>query len=305
MTTFHVHVYPREVVTWQKFQYHCKNAIALDGYVAGGPDWDSQRKLVNFDHHDGVVREATMSTAKQVYFAIKSGFCSWVGSDCDVYVNDIDQDTAMAIWLLRNHHLFEGAASIPAISRILELNDRLDITGGAFPMSLSDFTYGLHCWVFAPYTEARKSGLVARATASDMNTILDACCDRLTRLLLNEGKQQLPDVDVKVLATGAVTVLDETEGGIESRHLAFAQSLIPGVYLSLIARRDDGRYVYTLGKRSRYVDFDMRAAYAKLNAAEGFTVPRGWGGSDLIGGSDRATGSGLDWETVVELLLTS
>ncbi len=302
MTTFRIHIYPRDVVTWQKFQYHNTHAIGLDGFIAGGPEWDSQRKLVNFDHHDGVVREATMSTAKQVYFAIKSGFCAWMGATCDVYVNDIDQDTAMAIWLLRNHHLFEGPGAVPTVSRILELNDRLDITGGAFPMNLSDSVYGTHCWVFEPYTSMRKSGAIARADADTMNTVLDACCARLTQLMMNAAGSVIPNVEVTVLATGLITVIDETQGGIESRHLAFAQSLIPGVYLSIVAVRDDGCRVYTLGKRSRYVDFDMRAAYAKLNAVEGFTAPKGWGGSDLIGGSDRAQGSRLSWEEVLDVL---
>lgn len=301
MTTFTIHYHPREVVTWLQFREH-DHAIALDGYVAGGPEWDPQRKLANFDHHDGCVRDATMSSAKQVYFAIKSGFCQWMGPTCDVYVNDIDQDTAMAIWLLRNHHLFEGSGSVPTVSRILELNDRLDITGGAFPMSLSDSIYGTHCWVFEPYTLARKKGLVAKATIKDMAQILELICGRLTQLMMGTAGSTIPETEVKILHTGPITVLDETEGGIESRHLAFAESLIPGVYLSIVAVREDGRRVYTLGKKSRYVDFDLRGAFHKLNQLEGFNYPRGWGGSDLIGGSDREQGSGLTWEQILEAL---
>ncbi len=277
MTTFNVIIRPREVVTWPNFCDGKNHAIALDGYVAGGPEWDSRLKLVNFDHHDGVVREATMSSAKQVYFAIKSGFCSWVGPTCDVYVNDIDQDTAMAIWLLQNHHVFEGGASVPTVSRILELNDRFDITGGAFPMNLSDSVYGTHCWIFEPYTNARRKGAIAKADAADMTVILDAICKRITSLMMNQAGSVMPDVAVNVLHQGQrLIVLDETEGGIESRHLAFAQNLITGVYLSIVAKREDGRFVYTLGKRSRYVDFDMKFAFTELSTADGFRYPRGW-----------------------------
>lgn len=303
MTTFNVIILPREVCTWDRFCEGKTHAIALDGYVAGGPEWDSKRKLVNFDHHDGVVREATMSTAKQVYFALKGGFCEWMGPKCDVYVNDIDQDTAMAIWILQNHHVFEGSASVPTISRILELNDRLDITGGAFPMNLSDSVYGTHCWIFEPYTNARRKGAIARADTEDMTVILDAICKRLTMLMMNQAGWVAPDVDVKILyRDSAITVLDERTGGIESRHLAFAQNLIPRTYLSLVADRDDGRRVYTLGKRSRYVDLPLRDVFARLNHVEGFTSPRGWGGSDLIGGSDRTDGSGLSWEQILKHL---
>ncbi len=38
-------------------------SVALDGVVPGGPAFDASSHHVNFDHHDGVVREATMSTA--------------------------------------------------------------------------------------------------------------------------------------------------------------------------------------------------------------------------------------------------
>lgn len=301
MTQFRIVIQPRETKTWPQF---CENnhAIALDGYVAGGPDWNHSRKLVNFDHHDGVVREATMSTAKQVYFAIKQGFCSWMGPTCDVYVNDIDQDTVMAIWLLQNHALFEGTGSVPTVSRILELNDRLDITGGAFPMSLTDSTYGTHAWVFQPYTNLRTQGVIARASVQEMQACLESCCGRLTQLLMGTASVYYPNVVAKILQTGPITVLDETIHGIESRHVAFAESLIHGVYLSIVAKRDDGRFVYTLGKKSRYVDFDMKAAFDTLNYEEGHTKPHGWGGGDLIGGSDRMVGSSSTWQDILALI---
>ena len=133
---FQIHFFPRVSWTWEEFE---KNAppcsIALDGMVKGGPRLDTHARRVNFDHHDGVVREATMSTCKQMFFAIKGGLMKMFGAEpVHVFINDTDQDTSLAVWLLVKHALFEGSQSIPTINRLLELTDRLDITGGAFPM---------------------------------------------------------------------------------------------------------------------------------------------------------------------------
>lgn len=72
--TMTLQVRPRQTMTWAQFLSETpERSIALDGAVSGGPAWDEKTLHVNFDHHDGVVREATMSTAMQVLFAIKGG----------------------------------------------------------------------------------------------------------------------------------------------------------------------------------------------------------------------------------------
>ena len=61
-------------MSWAEFLGEAPaRSIALDGIVSGGPRWDEQQLKANFDHHEGVVREATMSTSMQVFFAIKGG----------------------------------------------------------------------------------------------------------------------------------------------------------------------------------------------------------------------------------------
>lgn len=174
-----VRIMPRETLTWQHFKTTTPSgSIALDGMVSGGPGSDLSSLHFNFDHHSSVVREATMSTAMQVFFAVKGGiFEAFKMRKLDtayVYINDIDQDTSLAVWLLRNFKLFEGTQSIPCINRLLALTDRLDITGGAFPMNLDDELVELHNWVFEPYTNLRKSGSLATSTREILNDNLEA-----------------------------------------------------------------------------------------------------------------------------------
>jgi len=299
-------ILPRKTMTWQEFLANTpERSIALDGMVSGGPAWDEKTLHANFDHHDGVVREATMSTAMQVLFAIKGGIMERMGKSCKIYVNDPDQDTSFACWLLLHHKQFSGVQSHPVISRLLALNDRWDITGGAFPMSLDDTLVRQHCWIFEPYTNLRKWGHLATADESTMRICLEACFSRLSLALMGNAQEKDLDTRSLILHAGPRYKIVNEIGGNEARYALFAQGLLDG-YVSSVAQRHDRRFVYTIGRRSRYIDFPVTELYAALSAAE--PTPAPWGGSDLIGGSNRELGSGLVWteiRDVIEAFLSS
>ncbi|HSI20817.1 MAG TPA: hypothetical protein VLA04_03930 [Verrucomicrobiae bacterium] len=300
---FDFKILPRETMQWEEF---CRNtpprSIALDGAVLGGPNYDEATLHVNFDHHDNVVREATMSTAKQVYFAIKGGIMKAFGSGiCSIYINDTDQDTAFAAWLLTNHKQFEGAASNPLINRLLDLDDKWDITGGAFPLDLSDRLVRQHNWVFEPYTNLRKSGRLATADADILRSNLSEVCSRLTQYQMGYGGEKELDTRHEILFDSPTFKIVDEIGGSESRYHLFSNGM--DAFISIVARRPDGRFVYTVGRRSRYIPFPVKELYAAFNEAEGMTGEKGWNGSDIIGGSHRELGSGLSWEQLRDITL--
>lgn len=287
-------------MTWQEFVSTTPSgSIALDGVVRGGPAWSEESLHANFDHHEEVVREATMSTAMQVLFALKGGLMDRL-PECRVYVNDVDQDTVFAYWLLFNHKKFSGVQSHPVINRLLALNDRWDITAGAFPMSLDDTLVRQHCWVFEPYTELRKSGRLSEADEREMRLCLDLCMARLTAAWLGSAQEKDLDVRYEILhADSRYKIINEI-GGNEARYFLFSQDMLNG-YVSLVAtRKVDGRFVYTIGRKSRYVDFPVPVLLEALSKAEPTTAP--WGGSDIVGGSNREKGSGLHWEQVRQVI---
>ena len=76
-------------------------------------------------------------------------------------------------------------------------------------------------------------------------------------------------------------------------------------FISLVATRADGKKVYSIGRRSRYVQFPVTKLYEIFNEAEGLDPRTGWGGSDIIGGSPRALGSYLTWEMLKNLTLSA
>ena len=297
---------PRQTMTWEQFcQETPPGSIALDGMVSGGPRWDERTLHLNLDHHDGVVREATMSTCRQAMFAVKGGLMKRLGGKAELWVNDPDQDTALATWILRHHSRFEGTQSHPTINRLLELTDRWDITGGAYPTALDDRTLTTHAWVFDPYTDLRVSGALAAANEGVMRSVLEAVHARLDAVFMGQGETKALRTDATVLhdSKHGFKIVDET-GGNEARYLLFSQGM--DAFVSRVATRTDGRFVYSIGRRSRYIDFPVPELYGALNLAEPemwqFLAGHGWGGSDIIGGSPRLTGSSLSWEQIRDVL---
>lgn len=309
-------ILPRQTMTWDYFLTSTpKNSIGLDGVISGkeivdqhgnkiivplGPAFDYETRHINFDHHEGVVREATMSTAKQVFYAIKGGlftlFRENATARADAYVNDPDQDTSLAFFLLEHHTMIEGTNSNPSLNRMIELNDRLDITAGAFPMTLDDHLMRQRNWVYEPYTSLRKSGGVATANESTMRAVIEACNARLLNYLMGQSGELALDTNHEMLYDGEHFKIVNETGGNDARYHLFSQGM--NAFVSIVASRPDGRKVCTIGKRSRYIQFDVIGMYDVFNHLEGLTRENGWNGSDIVGGSSRILGTGLDWQTI-------
>lgn len=306
MTDFvDLHVFPREIWSWQQFlEQTPRNSIALDGMVSGGPRYDHATQHANFDHHSNVVRDATMSTAKQVYFAIKGGIFETFRrngkAEAQVYVNDPDQDTVLAVWLLDHYNLFNGTQGIPSIHRLLDLNDKLDITGGAFPLNLREKLVRQHNWIFGPYSQLRKSGALASAGPEVMKDNLETVLGRLNKFMMGEGGEEALDTRYDILHQSPLGYWVTNEiGGNDARCMLYGRGM--NAYIGLVAERPDGRKVWSIGRKSKYIDFPVPELYDVYNAAEGLSAEEGWGGSDLIGGSSRKHGSKLSPSELVEL----
>jgi len=305
---FRLNILPRESMSWDKFVSSTpENSIALDGVVLGGPRFDMDTNHFNFDHHDGVIREVTMSTCMQVYFAIKGGIMNSLlpkkdlyGVVANIYINDTDQDTSFAVWLIKNHEKFEGTQSIPHINRLLSLTDRWDITGGAFPMNIADDLVRQHTWVFEPYTKLRKSGKLSQADSDIMFDNLMSVMGRLNVFLMGQSGESKLDIRHRILYDSPVFKIVDEVGGNEARYYLYGKGM--NSFLSLVAKKPDGRFVYSLGRRSQFINFPVEKLYEDFNRAEGLTKDNGWGGSNIIGGSPRGNGSSLSWENLRDII---
>ena len=254
---------------------------------------------VHFDHHVGVVREATMSAAMQAYIAVRQGRLMerWLGRrrPIPVYVWNADQDVCLAAFILEYHELLEKRGS-PPLRWIVQFNNKIDVCGGVYPVDLEEIVTSHFTWVFEPYNHQRSQG----RRAGDEELITDTIrqvCDRL--LLLIEGKAgtaPIITVQPKVLYVSPYNfVIADEEGDPNSRLVLAAQGYTN--LISLIASRPNGRYTYSIIRGSPYDDdvFQIPALLEAFQAAEDLPNIRLWGGSNLAAGSDSELGSSLHW----------
>jgi hypothetical protein len=76
--------------------------IFLDGAAQCEPFMDHERQVYNLDHHEGCVRPFTLATCEQTLVMYMKGL-DLQGREWNVYANEPDLDTLLAIWILLNH----------------------------------------------------------------------------------------------------------------------------------------------------------------------------------------------------------
>ena len=286
---------PGVVVSWDQFcASHPPYSIALDGYVDGIPDFDPSGPYANFDHHLGVNRLATRSTAGQVLVALSLGlfdtFCKDDMPAANVFVNDCDQDVCLSYWMLTHPELVRQLKIEMDIAKLIIGEDFLDATAGAYPVHPNRPMMRKLAWVFELYEEARTSGKLSELDKNEMKLLIEQTCDRIT--LLSNGQGLEIDVvgEYEELGGGDGWKLVR-ESGTYARTKLFADGT-----RAFVAVRDrlDGQFAYSIGKMSPFIKFPITRIYERLNEIEPCETPENrWGGSDTIGGSPRQTGSSL------------
>lgn len=245
-------------------------SIALDGYVQG-PEIDTLHHRHSFDHHKGCVRHATSATCVQVLDALCVGFDP---SGYQVYVNDVDADTALSVFLIR----FPQTARDPMVRRLVELMGKLDALGPAYTFLAAESAEvdRFLSQAMRPELEARRTGAYATINLVEL---LEECIERIAHFF-------------------AGTLAVEPEGEPAPMHVLFQEAdlamaegghdLIPRLYaqgyskIILTAALPSGTRIYTVAKRSEFISFDVVGLLAALNAIE-----PGWGGGSTVGGAPR------------------
>jgi hypothetical protein len=298
----------KEVPTWGDFvALHEPYAIALDGYVTAPPDFTQtqQGPYANFDHHVGVNRLATLSTAQQVLRGIRLGLTSAYRRDneyhASVYVNDCDQDISLAYFLLQHapdvQNWRDKRLAAP-LRNLVDMEGDLDVTGGAYPYGPRMKLMREIAWIFHPYTEFRRSGELYNMNATAYRHVIGRTCGRISLHLAGRGKERKLNTAFRVIGGGEGWSMF-TELGAEGRIGAFRKGIEAFVISS---ERPDGTFQYSVGRLSEFVPFDVPRIIEHLNMVEGLGQREGWGGSDTIGGSPRLTGSRLDPDMLARLI---
>lgn len=319
MKTVNLIIRPRETMTWEQF---CKEtppySIALDGYVEHPPEYDPDTMHLNLDHHTGVFRQSTLSTAQQCMMAVKGGLYQSFRKDnrphVNVYVNDCDQDVALALFILDEYKLFEGVQSLPHFNRLLEIDGKLDMTGGGYPFNLRDQLMRQHEWIFDPYIKLRTSGALAVATEQVIRDNLETVMGRIMQFIVGNSGEIEIETEGEVIhdSSYGYKFIDERSSGVHYRYHMYSlgmNAFIAWVGTKEIPNTDPQKYsfTYSIGRRGIFIPFPVQYLLKRLSAYEEEHFGNGgWGGSDLIGGSNREHGSRIhprDMGTIIDNFL--
>lgn len=279
-------------LTWQDFiTTHPVGSIALDGYVGEGPQYESRGPYLNANHHEGVKRLETLSTAQQILMDVRMGLDKAFTKDGifapNVYVNDCDQDVCAAWFLLDNIEQAKAVTN-PVLNRFINVAGTLDATAGAFPYDRDLKILGELAWVFEPYTMFRASGEMARKDNTQYRSVIQSVEARIQQHLMGRGSSSPIDARYNLVGGGQEWKMIE-EVGKDGR----VGALVDGIdaYVS-VQELLNGRWRYTIGRRSELIPFDVPALIDHLNRVEACQEDR-WGGATIIGGSPRVNGSKL------------
>jgi hypothetical protein len=290
-----VYLEPRVVIKWQDFiNSKPRFSIALDGYVKGPPRFLIQGPYANFNHHEGVARIATRSTCAQVYYYIRLGLLDTFQKNGEpnarVYINDVDQDVCLSCWLLKNSAKLEGLRFDNVLVQLILFEDILDASAGAYPINPDNPQIRRQAWIYEPYTQARTDGSIYSMSKKEMKDILRSVCARIDAAI--DGRSAEIDLDTRFEKIGGGPGWHLiNEKGPYARTKLFSKKI--KAYVALVENKED-TYAYTIGKMSPFVMFPLERIYGALNKAEGLSSQENcWGGSAIIGGSPRKTGSRL------------
>jgi len=237
-------------------------SIALDGAVRGAA-FDNVHHRYSFDHHDGVLRHIALATCEQVRDALLVGL---EPHGFTIFVNDVDGDTVVAVWLLLHPDLLRGphAARVDAL---VQRVGRIDALGPARGQP-------------APIHRALDPGPTTSQTLELLHeklALLDAWLD--AGASVDAPWAAPPRASAQAFWLDAAGhVVHGTVAGMAGLY-AVADV---GVLHEAAA---EGTRAYTIGKRSEFIDYDVVAFLRRMNALE-----PGWGGGSTVGGAPRHPG---------------
>ena len=288
------------VMSWADF---CKSkepfSIAIDGYVAAGPSFDETGPRANFNHHEEVDRLATRATCAQVLIAIRQGLFDCFSKNGTptviVYANDCDEDVCTSWFLLNNSHLAEHTIN-PLLNRLVSTEELMDATAGAYPLPASSPVLEELAWIFEPYRRFRVSGEIDKREARSFEAIVTDVGNRIMLYISGRGEKIPLDTRFeKMFSANRWSMIREV--GANAKTGMFAN----GIKAYVSAReRTGGRWSYTVGRMSQFINFDVLKILSALSIAE--SEGERWGGGNTIGGSPRASGSRLSPEEVIKIV---
>lgn len=282
--------------------------IFLDGVFTGAPFYDNARKQYSLDHHAGCVRSFTLATCEQAAVMLIQGLPlhdgTWV-----LFINALDLDAVLAAWLLMNHAevLRDDATLLREVMPLIRVEGIIDTHGLDRDVltALPRAAYDLQKQRLDSLLEQWRGSNGDRSDTSLSGTLclLEAVDRMLMPASVLERLLEFEEIDRAALQGGRIAVLCRSTRSIYDVE-AHLKTRYPGLLGVIVLDKGDGQY--SLQLVDRFMRRDLNALYDVLNrndpaaqrASDGGNL---WGGSAIIGGSPRSSGSRLNGREVLVL----
>jgi hypothetical protein len=276
--------------------------IFLDGVAQCAPFMDHERQVYNFDHHEGCVRAFTLATCEQTLVMYMKGL-DLQGREWNVFANDPDLDTILAIWILLNHARIGKQETTQR--RILFALVRYEGVIDALGLELKELSALPHELVrkiqrVIDHLRSDEIGLKkeGRWGQTDFLVYTASILHKIDQIFYNpsdfadfKGVGELARIELSEQRVAVVVEADMGIYEIES-HL----NKIYGNRLGVVFLKT-GANTYTVRQMDLFMPITLEDIYDRLNFADPAvkcrTQNNKWGGAADIGGSPRATGTKL------------
>ncbi len=284
-----------------------KGTIFLDGAAQGEPFMDAAKGIYNLDHHEACVRAFTLATCEQAMIVILKGL-DLDDERWNVWANEPDFDTVLAIWLLLNHRRLD--AEDPTLRRrmmpIVRLQGVIDAHGFELD-ELTAFPEQLQKSTLAIINDLRSEELALKGQGewgtTDLLEFVHSSLRQLDELAYTpgdfEGLREVEELARVRIAANRLGVVCRSEAGVYEveEHL----KELHGDRLGLLILQKDGR-TYTIRQVDPFLHTNLDDVYERLNLLDpAVDGDRRWGGSSDIGGSPRGAGTHLSVDEIVEI----
>lgn len=311
---------PGRVRSWEEFK---KNAppfsIAVDGYCEFEemPDpvyTPPHGPKIVFDHHHGVRADITPSVVRQVSDAVRNDLMETFQPNGNhkvrLYVNHVDWDTLATACLLSRHEKFTGLPSSSSpVEELVSCLDEFDRYAGGYRGSLSAPIIRQMAWIFEPYTNVRRE--IEGMSVSQLSLIFQAVQLQFNEYVANNAGKGDPKADYKNVKDLYPDLEGDPNGWVFiTEEDPFARVKLRSeqklAFIYVHGSHEDGSIKYSVGKLAPYAPTDIQARYTVFNAAEELlenelSDTNRWDGSDIAGGSPRATHSFISLQQMLVL----
>lgn len=282
--------------------------IFLDGVAQCEPFMDHERQVYNLDHHEGCVRSFTLAACEQALVMYMKGL-DLQGREWNVFANEPDLDTLMAVWIILNHARIghQDPTQRRLLFALVRYEGIIDAMGlelkelSALPQELMRKIQRVIDHLRSEEVALKKEGTWSKA---DYLGYSAAILHKIDQIFYKPsdfadylGVEELARIDLTEQRIAAVVEADMGIYEIEPHLNKLYGSRLGVVFLK------KGIRTYTVRQMDMFMPSTLDYIYDRLNfidpAVKNRTWTNKWGGAADIGGSPREIGTHLSPAEIV------